>query len=210
MDGSNRRTLRFISEYPTPEELLNKIQNNFWPYKDQDRKDLLDARDKALAALLYLAAIRVSEARRLTLDQFKDKPFRIVGLELSKSQKINRKTGKVITRKDLYRKEIMLPHKGARGQLTGLIKTYITLLTDKPTFTLKKPTYLFKISTSRMEQIIGQLIGIPPHWLRAYGENYLYELWDNDLIAVSNYVQVDPATLQKYIHRTPKKYLKRE
>jgi hypothetical protein len=53
-------------------------------------------------------------------------------------------------------------------------------------------------------------LGIPPHWERAYGENYLYDLWDKDILAVASYVQVDPRTLTKYIHGTHAKYLERE
>jgi len=31
----------------------------------------------------------------------------------------------------------------------------------------------------RIDQIIKCMLGIPPHWERAYGENYLYEILSN-------------------------------
>lgn len=203
VDGTDRRTLRLIDHYPEPKEILEKIQDptTDWPYKS-DKKEQLWARDKALAATLYNGAIRISEAERLVRSQFLDKPFRIVAMQLSKSQKINRKTGEVITRKDLYRKEIRLPTKGARGQLSQLIREYLEMLEPEDR--------LFNIKNSRVDQIVKAKLGVPPHWLRAYAENHLYELWDYDLIAVANYVQVDARTLTKYIHRVPEKYLNRE
>jgi hypothetical protein len=71
-------------------------------------------------------------------------------------------------------------------------------------------TKLFNFCNARANQIIGRKLGVPPHWLRAFAENELYELWDNDLIAVANYVQVDAGTLAKYIHRVPERYLSRQ
>jgi integrase len=204
MDGTNRRTLRLIDHYPEPQEILEKIEANSWKYLSS-KADFYKARDKALAAILYNGELRISEAQRLTLQQFKFKPFRIEAVKLSKAEKYCQKTGLVITRKDLFRKEIRLATKGARGKLSSYIKEYLTLLTDKP-----QDTRLFNFGNTRTDQIIKNMLGVPPHWLRAYGENELYTLWDYDLIAVANYVQVDPRTLAKYIHRTPEKYLNRE
>lgn len=212
VSGKGRRTLRMIEQYPEPKEILAKILDpaTDWPYsKDLDlthKSQLYLARDRALAAVLYNGELRISEARRLLKAQFKDKPFRIVAVQLSKAEKHNKKTGLVITRKDLYRKEIRLPTKGYRGQISGLIKQYLDLLIDKEYETVP----IFNIGNSRVDQIIKTKLGVPPHWLRAYGENELYGLWDYDLIAVANYVQVDPRTLAKYIHRVPNKYLDRE
>jgi hypothetical protein len=196
-----------IEQYPEPKEILAKILDpaTDWPYQSE-RKDILLSRDRALAAVLYNGELRISEAERLVKSQFKDKPFRIVAVKLSKAEKHNKKTGLVITRKDLYRKEIRLPTKGYRGQISGLIKQYLELLTDEG----EAEFPIFDIGNSRVDQIIKAKLGVPPHWLRAYGENELYGLWDYDLIAVANYVQVDPRTLAKYIHRVPTKYLDRE
>jgi hypothetical protein len=45
-----------------------------------------------------------------------------------------------------------------------------------------------------------------PHLFRALGENYLYDAWDHDMLAVSDYVKVNPRTLEKYIRRSYEKY----
>ena len=68
----------------------------------------------------------------------------------------------------------------------------------------------FSEKSSRIDQMVKRILGIPPHWERAYGENYLYDLWDKDILAVASYVQVDPRTLIKYVHGTHAKYLDRE
>lgn len=201
--GLNRRTLDFIDYYPEPSELLERIASNHWNYKS-NRKELLKARDTALASLLYCGAIRISEAQRLTKGQVKDKPLRLIAVKLSKSERRD-KNGKLIVRKTLFRKEIKLPTKGKRAQFTPLIENYLSLLSNKG-----EDFKLFNIGNARMHQIITTKLAIPCHWLRAFGENFLYELWDNDLIAVAKHVEVDPRTLAKYIHRTPAKYLKRE
>ena len=204
--GKGRRTLRFIDRYPEPAEILAKVTNpaTDWPYKSE-AKDLLRARDKALAAVLYTGALRISEARRLTISQFLPTPFQIVAVKLSKAERHDRKTGQTIIRKALFRTSVRLPTKGAKGELSNLIKQYLEMLKDQPA-----DTRLFKFCNARANQIIGLKLGVPPHWLRAYAENDLYELWDNDLIAVANYVQVDAGTLAKYIHRVPERYLNRQ
>jgi hypothetical protein len=60
---------------------------------------------------------------------------------------------------------------------------------------------LFSFGNSRALQITHAILGIPCHWLRAYGEDYLYEMWDHDILAVADYVKVEPRTLQEYIRK---------
>ena len=204
VDGTDRRVLADIEEYPTPQNLYQKIIDYQGQYKTNP--DFYTKRDRALASILYIAQLRKSELHRLTKEQFKFDPFRIVAVKLSKSEKHNQKTGELILRKDAYRKEILIPTKGPLAGFGEIIQEYLYLL-DK-----KKPNHrLFPFSdkAGRDNQILRPMLGIPPHWERAYGENLLYELFDYDLIAVANYVQVDPRTLAKYIHRTPKKYLRK-
>jgi integrase len=201
--GKNRRTLAMIDRYPSPGELYDLIMARSWPYKSTN-KDLLIARDHALAALLYLIAIRISEAKRLTRSQFKLNPFRVEAIKLSKAEKRSKKTGKIIVRKDLYRKEARIPLKGERGRLGQLVLTYLNMVEEN------EKLFPFSEKSSRIDQIIKNILGVPPHWLRAYGENYLYDKWDKDIMAVASYVQVDPRTLTKYIHGTHTKYLDRE
>jgi hypothetical protein len=198
--GKERRVLAMINRYPTPMELYESIFTRQWPYK-KDR-DFYIKRDRALAAILYLCALRISEARRLVKSQFKLNPFRVEAIKLSKAEKHNSKTGKIIIRKDLYRKDARIPLQGDRGIIGQFILDYLALLEENE--------QLFPFSNSRADQIIKNMLDVPPHWLRAYGENYLYDLWDKDLLAVASYVQVDPRTLTKYVHGTHTKYLDRE
>ncbi|MGA2682063.1 MAG: hypothetical protein ABSF44_09725 [Candidatus Bathyarchaeia archaeon] len=225
MKGNNlaegRRTLAMIDRYPAPEEIYQTIMSTEWPYKKD--KDFYVARDRALAALLYLIAIRISEAKRLTRQQFKLSPFRVEGIKLSKAEKHSKKTGKIIIRKDLYRKEARIPLHGERGKLGQLVLAYLKMMdlsfipqsyyaegNDEATTKMNLRLFPFTEKSTRIDQIIKNMLGIPPHWERAYGENYLYEIWDKDLLAVASYIQVDPRTLTKYIHGTHTKYLDRE
>ena len=73
--------------------------------------------------------------------------------------------------------------------------------------TLGEEEQLFKFKPNRAWQIVSSILGIPDHWLRAYGEKYLYLLWDKDIVAVSQYVEVDPRTLQHYLVKEYDKYL---
>ena len=69
--GKDRRTLKKIDYYPTPQELYNRVVDpaTDWPYRSE-QKDRLLTRDKALCAVLYNAELRISEARRLVKEQF--------------------------------------------------------------------------------------------------------------------------------------------
>jgi integrase len=202
-NGTDRRVLTNIAHYPQPNELKKAISEYQGTYKT--RIDFYQKRDKALAAILFLAQLRKSEAHRLIKSQFQDKPFRITKVKLSKAEKRNKKSGKVIVRKDQYRKEILLPSRGVLGELSAYIKDYLDCLKDEDRL------FPFSDKAGRTNQIIKEIFSdqFPPHWLRAFGENHLYELFDYDLIGVANYVQVDSGTLSKYIHRTPEKYLKK-
>ncbi len=200
--GKDRRVLADIKEYPTPEKLYNKIMQYQGSYKT--RQAFYVTRDRALASIFYVAQLRKSEAHRLTKAQFEYDPFRIIAVKLSKSKKLSKKTGQTITRKDAYRKEILIPINGKLGVFGKFIMEYLDLI-KKP----EQRLFPFSDKAGRDNQILKKMLGCPPHWERAYGENLLYELFDYDLIAVANYVQVDPRTLSKYIHRTPKKYLRK-
>lgn len=202
VDGTDRRVLADIEEYPTPEKLYEKIMQYQGNYKTNNT--FYVTRDRALAAIFYIAQLRKSEAHKITNSQFEEDPFRLVAVKLSKSEKRNSKTGEIITRKDAYRKEILIPLTGKLGMFGKLIQDYLALLPKKD-----QRLFPFSNKAGRDNQILKEMLGCPPHWERAYGENLLYELFDYDLIAVANYVQVDPRTLSKYIHRTPKKYLKK-
>ncbi len=188
-----RRTLSFISEYPTPQKLYNIIVSaKGYDYKND--KVFFQTRDRALVALTYLIAARISEILRLKKSQFNFTKAAIIvtAIKLSKSTKAGK------PRKHLFRQEAFLPLFNERAPLTQLVTEYLTLL--------EPDQQLFPFSRQRAFQIVTGITGEPIHWLRAYGENYLYDNWEHDLLAVADYLKIDAPTLQEYIRKSYKKY----
>ena len=187
-----RRTLKYIQHYPKPREVYESIIfGDQWPYKTN--VEYYKKRDRALAAITYLLAARISEVLRLETWQITIENNRVVveRIELSKSFK----KGK--PRNDLFRPEGWLPLLGNRAPLTELVTDYLAVCKTKR---------LFPFGRIRAWQIITTITKEPCHWLRAFGENYLYDVWDKDILAVSDYIKVDVRTLQKYIRRSYQKY----
>lgn len=191
-----RRTLKYIDRYPAAEELYNRIVDSpGWPYKTDF--EFYRRRDKALVSLLYLIAPRISEALRLKKDQFSKakKRIEIQSILLSKTIK---------GRHERYREVAYLPLRGKRKKFTELIMRHVD--------TLGPEAYIFAtvhgrpIGRIRAWQIVNTITGIPCHWLRAFGEDYLYQAWDNDLLAVAHYVKVNTATLGEYMRRRFTRY----
>lgn len=221
--GKNRRTLESISYYPTPTELYNELMKaKGWHYKTNKEHYL--ARDRALVALLYLGAFRISEALRLKKNQFENRGNHIYvkAVQLSK-----RKPGKIAYR------DARLPLRGKREELTHLVLAYLNLL-EEPDARLfpwslnvkryKSGTYKTKAKegqkpetktrwsvqmsgTKRAWQVVNALVPqYTQHWLRAFGEDYLYDAWDHDLLAVADAVKADPRTIQGYLRKRQEKY----
>lgn len=203
VDGTDRRVLAHITHYPTAQEIAEAILAYQGEYKT--KTDFYTKRDRALAAILFICQLRKSEAHRLVKAQFKEHPLRIEAMKLSKAEKRSTKTNKIITRKQAYRTLIPIPTRGKLGVFGKIVQEYLDELEPKDRL------FKFKDGSGYTNKIIAKIFSdkYPPHWLRAFGENLLYELFDNDLIAVANHVQVDPRTLAKYVHRTPEKYLKK-
>jgi integrase len=186
-----RRTLKYIQNYPSSDNIYNHLtKSEGWFYKTN--KQFYAARDKALVCLMYLLALRVSEVLRLKKSQFTIEKDRIIvsGIELSKSIRLGK------PRNDLYRNVNWLPLHGERLKLTKLVQDYLVISDDQ----------LFKFGRVRAFQITTTYLGVPNHWLRAYGENYLYDAWDHDLLAVADYIKVDGRTLGLYIRKGFMKY----
>jgi integrase len=191
--GWHRRSLKFISGYPTPQELYEKITNSEgWPYKINET--YYHNRDRALVSMLYLLALRVSEAVRLTKKQAipKEKVLTVRSILLSKRFKRDK------PRQSQYRQEGFIVLNGDRGKLGQIVLDYLERLDPEER--------LFPFDTHRAWEVVTATLGEPPHWLRAYGEDYLYYAWDKDLIAVADYVKVDERTLAQYLRKRYAKY----
>jgi integrase len=121
----NRRTIKKIPYYPTPLELYERLERaEGWHYRTN--QDWYHLRDKALVSILYLLALRVSEALRLTKGQFiekeEDKRIVVRSIELAKA------TRKGKPRRELYRVEGYLPLEGERVCFTNIVQRYLATL----------------------------------------------------------------------------------
>lgn len=196
--GKNRRTLKFLDSYPTPENLTERtVTSQGWTYKT--RQDFYKTRDMAFVAVLYVLAVRISEGVRLTRGQFtvKRNKIEVRSIKLSKT----RKNGKPRVRQ--FRPYAFIALHGSRENLGFLVKNYLDFLDREGA---KPEDRLFKFGTRRGLQIVTATLGVPAHWLRAYGEDFLYDLFRKDLLAVADYVSVDPRTLSHYLRKGYTKY----
>jgi len=218
MGKGKRRTLSEIKYYPRPYEIYKDLMlSPGWKYKTKPKEFL--RRDRALVAILYAAELRVSEAIRLKKNQFENREDHVFvkAIRLSK-----RKPGKVAYR------EARLPLTGERVKFTELILDYLdTLDNDQRLFpwSLKERIYILKrkyktkdgevkpyrsvqlVGTKRAWQIVNALLpNWTQHWLRAFGEDFLYDQFDHDILAVADEVKVDARTLQLYLRRRHEKY----
>lgn len=223
--GKGRRTLAKVGLTPTPKELYNKlIESEGWPYKTN--KEFFLIRDRALVSLIYNGELRISEALRIQLGQISETKTAIVieNVQLSKVRLKNK--GGVIFGSNARTRIVQLPKKGERACFTKLFQDYIELLKEKNTvstdfifpWSQKKNRKIVGIytwrdgktttprisaqmvGTNRAHQIITALLpDLTTHWLRVYGEKYLYKKLGNDIIAVSKIVKVDPRTAIKYL-----------
>ena len=216
-----RKTLNTLGELkggiPRPSTIYDDLILFPNPYKNISTRDKMFLRDRALVALLYVACLRVSEALRLTKAQFENKGDYVLisTIKLSKRRPGNIK----------YR-EARLPLKGNRVCFTKLVMDYLETLEPSErlfpwslrerTFTIKNHTYRLRdgqvkdrksvqiVGTKRAYQIVHTMLpDWTQHWLRAFGESYLYDLWDHDIVAVADQVKVDTRTVEKYlVHRS--------
>jgi Phage integrase family. len=201
--GFNRKTLKAIQYYPSPNEIYDLLmQSEGWPYAE--KKDFYLARDRALASLLYLGALRISEAIGIRKSQFIEKQDHVLirAIKLSKS-KVKGKPRRIEYR------DVRLPLTGEREQLTMLILDYARLVKEDRLFpfSLAKDKNGQTVGCKRAWQVVKALLPqFTAHWLRAFGEDFLYSEWSHDILAVADYVKVDARTLQEYLRKRHEKY----
>jgi hypothetical protein len=219
--GKGRKTLEKVGRTPRPRELFNMLmESKGWPYKTN--KEYYLARDRALVSLLYVGELRVSEAIRIKLGQFEDteEVLYVHNVQLSKVR-------------GLQYRELRLPKHGERSCFTKLILDYLAIMraagkneedrlfpwslkvnkvkvgvyhwkdgkTETPLYSVQM------VGTKRAWQIVHALLpNITQHWLRVYGEKYLYQRLGKDIIAVSKIVKVDPRTVAKYLMAGEEEY----
>jgi hypothetical protein len=216
----SRKTLEDIKHIPPPNDLYQELTSSKgWLYKTPSKKERFLIRDRALAALLYLADLRAIEALPLTKANFEDRGKFIWVKDIV--------VGKKRGTKKKYR-EAKLPLTGPRKPFTDLITQYITMLEPqerlfpwsiKQTKTALKIQYKLKdgtmktrysqtlVGTKRMWQIIKALLpNYTQHWLRAFGYNFDYDHMKHDIMAVSDKTKADPRSLQPYLRRRYEKY----
>jgi len=139
----SRRTLKDISYYPEPTEIIERLETSEgWVYKT--RKEFYKVRDKALIALLYLTGLRISEALRLKKKQFRKERshFVISQILLSKSRVEGR------PRRTRFR-EAFISLKSERKTLGILVKNYLDRLHDESRL------FPWSLGKNRFGQIVG-------------------------------------------------------
>lgn len=175
--GKKRRTLMDIPRTVGPDEVWNTVMASpGWPYIKERESMVL--RDRAYVFLLYLGALRCSEALRILKKQFRfdgaRKTWTIEGVKLSK-EKTGRRvrdpaTGlfrvdpalvseanpegfarKSVPRKHAFREEVWLPLKGERARFTELIIEHAK--------TVEPEARLFPFGIKRARQIVPALTG---------------------------------------------------
>jgi integrase len=205
----SHRVLADIPRTLDPEELYEALTSApGWDYKDPDTAEVYHSRDLALLALIYIGALRISEALRLRKSQFtylkKRRAWVIRGVKLSKEKTRRKlKDGRVVDRPRIhsFREEVFLPTVGRRKAFTRLIMDWVDGCDSGLIFGPQQGTHGFA-TPERALQICQVNLGVWLHYLRAQGERYLYSQW-KDLIQTANYLQVDPRTLAKYLGTTP-------
>jgi integrase len=227
-EPKKRKTLSDLEDMtpPTPDELYDELIANRnaimatpgAAYKT-NREEYL-ARDVALCAILYNAELRISEALRLKKRdfQYKEGCLKAENILLSKHKPGARRT-----------RNIRLPLKGPRAKFTKLIEEYLDALEPEDRlfpwslnvgvyhtgrfYTRKKDNKRLEVmayrmtGTARAYRIVKTLLpNYTEHWLRAFGDSYLYDVRDHDILAVADETKQDARTLQKYIRAQASKY----
>ena len=202
--GYDRRTLGDIEEYLSAEEIFTLVKTKTWNYKDDETRDLHIARDRALMAIDFVGAFRNNEPlKSLTKENFEDKGNWLVlhrGRISKRSKKLIAKSGAKVT----IRTDISFPKFTHPLQpFTDLVLTYLDMLSSKE--------YLFDFKQRRHHQIVREVTGKWPHWLRSMGENwYGKNIFVNDGTNLAKFIGVvNVQSIMPYVGFDEASYLER-
>ncbi len=192
--GVRRRTNEDIKERLGLEQIYGLIACKTWPYKTQP--DFYHRRDRALMALLFLTAGRISEVLSLRKEQFDfeaDKNFIVIRNMILVKRLKTRKGKPVRHRTAPIRDEVPLPLKGPLSKFTGLVEEYISRIKDPK-------EKLFEFKRHRAWQIINYVTGQWCHWFRSQAESYYGRYVFNTPFALRDFVGVsDIESLGPYV-----------
>lgn len=199
--GVHRRTNEDIKERLGLEQIYSLIMSKTWPYKTQS--DFYHKRDRALMALLFLTAGRISEVLSLTKEQFDfeaDRNFVVIRNMILVKRLKTRKGKPVRHRTAPIRDEVPLPLRGPLSRFTDLVKKYL--------FLIRKPKEkLFKFKRHRAWQIVNYTTGNWCHWFRSQAESYYGKYVFNIPFALRDFVGVsDIESLGPYVKTQWKDY----
>lgn len=195
-----RRTNEDIKQRLSLQQIYSLITAKEWPYKT--RLQFHWTRDRALMALLFLTAGRISEVLSLQKSQFDteaDQNFTVVrNMLLVKRARL--RMGKPVKHRTApIRDEVPLPLHGPLAKFTEFVTEYLDLLGEKEK--------LFKFGRHRAWQIVKCVTGQWCHWFRSQSESYYGKYVFTSAFALRDFVGVsDIESLGPYVKTQWKDY----
>jgi integrase len=191
--GVRRRTNEDIKERLSLKQIYSLITDKEWPYKQNI--EFYHIRDRALMALLFLTAGRISEVLSLRKEQFDfeaDKNF-IAIRNMILVKRLRTRRGKPVKHKTApIRDEVPLPLKGPLAKFTKLVLEYLKLLGED--------AKLFTFGRRRAWQIVRHVTEKWCHWFRSQAESYYGKYVFNTPFALRDFVGVsDIESLGPYV-----------
>jgi len=194
LQNVKRRTNEDIKERLGIQQIYAMIVAKTWPYKTD--MEFYIKRDKALMALLFLTAGRISEVLSLNKEQFDfeaDRNFIIIRNMILVKRLKTRKGKPVRHRTAPIRDEVPLPLEGPLFKFTKLVQKHLDLV--------KEPKErLFKFKRHRAWQIVNHVTGQWCHWFRSQSESYYGKYVFTTPFALRDFVGVsDIESLGPYV-----------
>jgi hypothetical protein len=216
-----RRTLKDVQVYLSAKEVYDLITSKTHNYKDDETRERLEKRDRALMAIDFVGAFRNNETllyhtnqakkgdreeinmQALRKRNFVESPSGLIlqnGKISKRSEKVLRKIGARAT----IREDIVFPrYDHPLKPFTDLVEDYLVML--------KEDDVLFRFGERRHHQIVKEITGEWPHWLRSMGENwYGHNVFINDPLSLAKFVGVlNVQSVMPYVGLDVKAYRER-